>query len=432
MNSTETRKTLILCDFDGTVSTKDTVNRLVRDHVTSPEWRHHMKCYLVGKIGSRQVYERMAPLMNMTVEQLDRFVAAHARLDPGFPAFLEWAKKSDLDVKILSDGFDATILTLFANHEITGIEIFSNRLEIDVDGAVTITSPYANPECGNCGTCKWNVIRQFRDRYERIILIGDGESDRHAAEEADLVLALKDLFVYCARRGIPALRVDGFEEIPRLLERRIEAVAFDMDGTLIDSIELITEAFNHMFARLGCPSMTQEEVARKTTLSLRDFCEIHLGADRVEEAVRIFRDYYDTVYLEKTRLMPGAAEALEALDGTVIGGIITNKRGTYARKIAEHLNLDRFMARIIGAQDGFAGKPSHEMFREFMRSQGSDPETTVYVGDTPIDIEASHNAGIDAFAVAGSIFSAEELALHRPRRVLGSIEELPNALKPLV
>jgi phosphoglycolate phosphatase-like HAD superfamily hydrolase len=54
------------------------------------------------------------------------------------------------------------------------------------------------------------------------------------------------------------------------------------------------------------------------------------------------------------------------------------------------------------------------------------------VGDAPLDIQAARNAGIDAFAVANSIFSAEELAMHRPRRVLNHITQLPAALQPLI
>ena len=89
------------------------------------------------------------------------------------------------------------------------------------------------------------------------------------------------------------------------------------------------------------------------------------------------------------------------------------------------------MARIIGANDGFKTKPAGDMFEEFMRSVGSTKENTIYVGDSPLDVEAARNAGIDAFAVAGPFFSAEELALHAPRRVLGSFPELLEALQPM-
>lgn len=423
---------LILCDFDGTVSVKDTVNRLVREHLVDPEWRFHVKRYMRGEIGSREVYRAVAPLMRMNRAQLVEFVDEHADLDPYFPAFLQWAAARGIDVKILSDGFDATILTLFNCHGIEGLEIFANSLQPGEDEPVTIGSPHANSDCGWCGTCKLGVLRRFRESYDKIILIGDGESDRHAAEEADMVVALKDLFLYCARKGIPAVRADGFHEIPHLLSREIRTVTFDMDGTLVDSLGTIVESFNHMFVELGYPTMTAEEVVQKTGISLLDFAKTFLKPGEAEPGIRAFRSHYDTIYKEKTTLIPGAAETLNTLDGTVIQGIVTNKKGAYARSLAEHLGIADNMIRIIGAEDGFKAKPSGDMFKEFMRSAGARKEETIYVGDAPLDIHAAADAGIDAFAVANPIYSAEELALHKPRRVLKNIRELPAALRPLV
>jgi 2,3-diketo-5-methylthio-1-phosphopentane phosphatase/HAD superfamily hydrolase (TIGR01509 family) len=427
-----TNKVLILCDFDGTVSTKDTVSRLLREHVRSSELRFHVKRYMRGEIGSKAVYEAVAPLMRMKPGDIEEFVRGNAALDPQFPAFLRWAGELDIDVKIVSDGFDLTIVTLLADHGIEAPEIFANRLILDEGDRVRIRSPFSDTECGWCGTCKHRLVRGYRGEYDAVILIGDGESDRHAAQEADAVLALEDLFIYCAREGIPAVRIDGFKDVPRILTTRIDAVAFDLDGTLVDSIGSITEAFNHMFVQLGYPTMTVDEVARKTSVSLKDFVHGFLRPEEVERGIKIFRDHYDEIYLEKTTVIPGAKETLDALDDSVLTGIVTNKRGWYARKLAEHLGISKGMARIIGAEDGFLSKPAPDMFEEFMRSVNADPERTVYVGDSPIDIEAARSAGIDAIAIGGPIFPPEELALHGPRRVLPRINELPSAIPPLI
>lgn len=411
---------------------KDTVNRLVRDHLTDPEWRFHVKRYMRGEIGSLEVYRGVAPLMKMSRDGLERFVSEHAELDPKFPDFLSWASARGIDVKIVSDGFDATIETLFRRHGIAGIDIFANRLVIHSDGTVRIENPHAHPDCGTCGTCKLNVLRSFRSQYEKIILVGDGESDRHAAMEADMVLALKDLFFYCARQGIPAVRIEGFHEAPLMLGRRIEAVTFDMDGTLVDSIDSIADAFNHMFEKLGYPTMTRDQVIRATSISLMDFVKAFLKPEESEIGIKVFRDYYDTIFLEKSKPVPGVIETLGALNGTTIQGIVTNKRGKYARILAEHLGIAKTMARIIGAEDGFKAKPSGEMFEEFIRSVKTEKEKTIYVGDAPIDIQAAHNAGIDSFAIPNQYFSAEELAQYKPRRILNSITELPECLGPII
>ncbi len=429
---TSNDKVLLLCDFDGTISTKDTVNKLIRNHLTCNDWRFQLKRYLRGDIGSKKVYEAVSPLMSMTRVQLEDFVNDHAALDPHFPQFLGWAKEKNIDVKVVSDGFDETIFTLFRNHSITDVEVYSNSLSFTDDGRVRMEHPYSDPDCGWCGTCKLSILNKFRDQYSKIILIGDGESDRHAAQKADFVIGLKDLFAYCTRHDIPCIRADGFHEIPFLLERKISAITYDMDGTLIDSMESIKDAFNHMFSKLGYPSMTTDEVARNTSVSLLDFVKFFLKPEEAEIGVKIFRDYYDGIFLEKTKIMPGVPEMIESLDGTVAQGIVTNKRGKYARILAEYFGIGKKMIKILGAEDGFKAKPAPDMFEEFMKFSGCDKRETIYVGDSPIDIVAAHNSGIDAFVVAGPIFSAEELGNYKPRRVLRNISELPAAIRPLV
>ncbi len=431
-DSSSKKKTLILCDFDGTVSIKDTVNRLIRSHISDPHWRHYVKRYMRGEIGSKRVYEALAPLMNMTRADLERFVMEHAELDPHFPKFLKWARERNIDVKIVSDGFDETIKILFKKHGITGLDIISNSLTMNDEGKVRVSSNHFNPSCRKCGTCKLSALRNFRSEYDKIVLIGDGESDRHAATEADMVLAIGDLFLYCVTNNIPAIRIDGFHEAPNALTREIEAVAFDLDGTLIESIDAIAEAFNYMFAQLGYPTMTVQEVLRLTSVSLMDFVKSYLKPEHKEIGIKIFRDYYDTIFLEKTFMAPGAMETLKRLNGSLKQGIVSNKRGRYARILADHLGFSHKMKTIIGAEDGFKAKPAPDMFHEFMKSVGSSEINTIYVGDAPIDIEGAKAAGIDTYAIAGPFFSAEELALHKPRRVLRSISDLLCALEPVI
>ena len=160
-----------------------------------------------------------------------------------------------------------------------------------------------------------------------------------------------------------------------------------------------------MFGRLGYPLLNVEEVVRLTSISLKDFVHSFLKPEETEIGIKIFREYYDKVFREKTKMIPCAMETLNALNGTMLQGIVTNKRGKYARLLAEHFGIADRMARIIGAEDGFKAKPAPDMFHEFIRSTGAASRDTIYVGDSPIDIQAAHNAGLDAFGIVNSIFS---------------------------
>jgi phosphoglycolate phosphatase-like HAD superfamily hydrolase len=72
------------------------------------------------------------------------------------------------------------------------------------------------------------------------------------------------------------------------------------------------------------------------------------------------------------------------------------------------------------------------MFDEFLRRTKLSKQQVIYVGDTPVDIKGSINSGIDSFVIAGEHFSPEELAVYNPRRILRSITELPDAIRPIV
>jgi 2,3-diketo-5-methylthio-1-phosphopentane phosphatase/HAD superfamily hydrolase (TIGR01509 family) len=392
----------------------------------------HVELYQRGELGSAGVYQAIESMMRITQRDMDAFVLEYSELDPGFPDFLRWTGERGIDVKVISDGFDATIKTLFRNHGISGLEIFANSLTYDSNGMVKLVSPHVDPDCGHCGVCKVKIIKDMRKRYDRIVLIGDGESDRHAAEEADAVLAIKDLFLYCAEAGLPAVHLNSFSEAPGLLIRRVEAVMYDMDGTLVDSAPLLTKAFNHMFRTLGYPTMTEEEVMRKTSLSLVDFVKQHLRPEDGVPGVHLFRDYYSKIYLDETRPMPHAASILETLSQKCSQGIITNKKGEFARNLSEKLGFSKYLTKVIGAQDGYKTKPSGEMLQAFLEFVAANKESGVYVGDSPIDIEAAQSAGMDCFALAGNHYSPTELAQLWPRRILRSLEDLPAAIEPVL
>jgi 2,3-diketo-5-methylthio-1-phosphopentane phosphatase len=392
----------------------------------------YVALYRKGEIGSAQVYRAIGPMIQMTQRDMDSFVLEHAELDPAFPPFLQWTQERGIDVKVISDGFDSTIKTLFRNHRISDLDIYANKLSFSSDGKIRLISPHANPDCGKCGTCKVMIIREMRKFYDRIVLIGDGESDRHAAEEADATLALKDLFVYCADAGIPAVRLSDFSEAPGLLIRRVEAVMYDMDGTLVDSAPSLTRSFNHMFKALGYPEMSREDVMRKTSLSLVDFVKEYLRPEDGVRGVHVFREHYSKVFLQETGPMPEALRIIEELGAKRSQGIVTNKKGEFARQLAERLGFSRHITRVIGAQDGYSPKPSGDMILAFLDFVSVGRDSGVYVGDGPVDIQAAKAAGVDCFALAGDYFSAKELALLQPRRVLGSLSELPEALEPII
>ena len=208
--------TLIVCDFDGTVNTVDSGHMLLRKFATSG-WSVLNRKLNEGKIGSREFYERIAPLIRGTREEMERFIIAHSRIDPHFSEFLTFCRQRRWVVKIVSDGFDFYIGALLRHYRAGAIETFANHATFTSPRGIRFTFPHRNPECGSCGNCKLRILQDAADSFHTIVYVGDGISDRCAVKEADVVFAKKALRSFCVRKGLAYRAFRNFKDIQRNL-----------------------------------------------------------------------------------------------------------------------------------------------------------------------------------------------------------------------
>ena len=206
------KETLVLCDFDGTASSIDVGYQLLR-YFSRDEWENIDRKYRTDRMGSMEAYGLIAAAIHSSEEDFLAYLPQLTRLDPGFVEFKNYCHGRDFDMKIVSDGLDFYIKNILAHYGIDDIPFYSNRLIFNNGSGIRIDFPLQNPDCRKCGTCKKKLLEQFRDDYKTIIYIGDGYSDRCAAESADFVFAKRFLYQHCQEKGIPCTLYAGFEEI---------------------------------------------------------------------------------------------------------------------------------------------------------------------------------------------------------------------------
>jgi phosphoglycolate phosphatase len=212
----------------------------------------------------------------------------------------------------------------------------------------------------------------------------------------------------------------------------IRGVIFDFDGTLIDSFEAIRESLNHARAAFSLDPVSLGEVKGMVGHGLEQLIEQSIGADRVTEGVRLFREKYDTICRERTTLLPQVKETIEELDRRGYQmGIATNKPSFFARPILNALEMDHLFEEVVGPNDVEHPKPDPEMLEMVMMRIGLGPEEVVYIGDMPIDVEAARRASLPIYAVATGSVSRQELLDARPDRLLNRFGDLLNYL-PIV
>ncbi len=200
----------VLCDFDGTIASDDIGFRII-ETFAGAGWHEVEDAYQRGEKGSREALLEIFSLTKVPEQTLRRFVEDHFVLDPAFGDFLAFCQMSDMDVTVLSDGFDFYIDLMLQKFSVE-VPYLANRLRV-VDCHLHADFPHKSEHCGSCGNCKLDYAKQVRQKGARIIYIGDGYSDRCVSKIADVVFAKDVLAEYCREQGTPYLPFSDFTDI---------------------------------------------------------------------------------------------------------------------------------------------------------------------------------------------------------------------------
>lgn len=187
------------------------------------------------------------------------------------------------------------------------------------------------------------------------------------------------------------------------------AVIFDLDGTLLDTLEDLKAALDHTLAAFGYPLRTLEEVRRFVGNGIPNLIERATSPDApIQEMLDVFLPYYQLHNMDKTRPYEGVSEMLDRLKarGRAMA-IVTNKVHAASRALC-----GRFFPQVdvvVGSQPGLANKPAPDMVRSAMEQLGVGPEEITYVGDSEVDLATARNAGLDCVCVTWGFRDKEEL-----------------------
>jgi len=203
---------------------------------------------------------------------------------------------------------------------------------------------------------------------------------------------------------------------PEPLCRPPRAVLFDWDNTLIDSWATIHEAMNTTLRAMEHPEWTLDETRERVRKSLREAFPEMFGM-RWEEARAIFYARFREIHLALLTTCEGAGGLIADLAAyDIYLGVVSNKSGEHLRREASHLGWDRFFGRLVGATDAARDKPAVEPVAMALSGSGIAPGPDVwFVGDTGIDLECAHNAGLTPVLIRESAPKPGEFISHAPR-----------------
>lgn len=205
----------------------------------------------------------------------------------------------------------------------------------------------------------------------------------------------------------------------------IDTVLFDLDGTIIDTNELIISSFMHVLEKHVQPPLTREVIIPKMGMTLEQQLQFFSGSEDVTHFHQAYRTYNDAHHDEMVQPFPHVLEVIKELDrsGITMGVVTTkNKPGTF--RVLEMFGLDKYMKAIVTVMDVEHPKPHPEPVLMAIKQLGADPEATLMVGDSPVDIQSAKAAGVRSAGVAWSLKGEKVLREYNPDYILHDMTDL--------
>ena len=177
------------------------------------------------------------------------------------------------------------------------------------------------------------------------------------------------------------------------LHRRL--IAFDLDGTLIDSGRDLAESVNELLVDLGAPPLSHESIKRMIGEGAKVLVKRALAAAGIPEdpdAIDRFLSIYDRRLLDHTRPYDGIVDVVRSARQHARVAVLTNKPLAPSEKVLEGLGMRELFDDVIGSGGPYPRKPDPMALLALMERARATPERTLMVGDSRIDYETARNA----------------------------------------
>ena len=211
-----------------------------------------------------------------------------------------------------------------------------------------------------------------------------------------------------------------------------KAVLFDMDGTLLDTLEDLCDSTNHALAQMGYPLRGIEEIRRfignGAEKQIRRAVPEGTSEGKIMETLAAFRAYYQDHCQIKTKVYDGLLDVLsEMKEKGVKMAVVSNKPDAAVKKLSREYFGDR-LDYAIGPSDGVRCKPYPDMAEEALKALGVEKKDAVFVGDSEVDVQTGLNAGLDVIAVSWGFRSREVVIEAGASKIADNASELEKLI----
>lgn len=208
-------------------------------------------------------------------------------------------------------------------------------------------------------------------------------------------------------------------------------IIFDLDGTLLDTLEDLKDAVNYALSQFGCPGRTAREVCSFVGNGVAKLIERALPGKENDpnpkQVLEVYQTYYNAHCQVKTAPYPGVLDALAILGQKYPVAIVSNKPDVAVKSLCR-LHFGEIYAR--GETSDCPRKPAPDMVLQTMEKLGMD--SCIYVGDSEVDIRTAKNAGVPCVSVTWGFRTEEQLREAGAEYFCREASQLPQIIKEII
>lgn len=209
---------------------------------------------------------------------------------------------------------------------------------------------------------------------------------------------------------------------------KYKAVIFDMDGTILNTLEDLTNATNYSLRQFGMPERSLEEVRMFVGNGIRKLVERAVPAgtpkEKIDQILDVFLEYYEIHSADNTSPYPGILELVEKLKKSGIKtAVSTNKADVPAQELGREY-FNGIFDLIVGQQDGLKVKPAPDSVNKILSILDIQKKDAIYIGDSDVDVQTAKNSGLDFIGVSWGFRGREFLEKNGAKNIVDNANEI--------
>lgn len=214
--------------------------------------------------------------------------------------------------------------------------------------------------------------------------------------------------------------------------KKPDAVIFDLDGTLLYTLENLFESTNYALAKFGYQQRSIEEIRAFVGNGVKKLIERSIpGGENnpdFEDCLKIFKEHYSKTMYEKTRPYDGVLEMLKKLNNSGIAcAVVSNKFDSAVKELCAHY-FGTLIKTAAGECDDVRKKPCPDAVLKVVKLLGCKEGCCVYVGDSEVDIQTAKNAGLPCISVCWGYKDRDFLLQNGAQVIVDNVNELTKAI----